>query len=109
MWISVEWMWLLVKIKDIIKRNSEQKPRDNLSPLQKKVLGFFERHKGEAFSYNDDKLYGELKDKNPAAIRWSLWALERKGFLAKKKAGKKTYYGLPEDIKRLEAALKKAS
>jgi hypothetical protein len=97
-----------VKIKDIIKRQSEEKPRDNLSPLQQKVLGFFERHKGEAFAYNDDKLYGELKDKNPAAIRWSLWALERKGFLAKKKAWKKTYHGLPEDIKRLEAALNKA-
>jgi hypothetical protein len=109
MLISVEWSWILVKIKDIIKRHSEEKPRDNLSPLQKKVLGFFERHKGEAFSYNDDKLYGELKEKNPATIRWSLWALERKGFLAKKKAGKKTYHGLPQDIKRLETALKKAS
>ena len=97
-----------MKIKDIIKRQSEEKPRDNLSPLQKKVLGFFERHKGEAFSYNDEKLYGELKEKNPAAIRWTTWFLEQRGFLAKKKAGKKTYYGLPEDIKRLEVGLKKA-
>ncbi len=97
-----------MKIKEIIKQHNEEKTRDTLSPLQQRVLGFFERHKGEAFSYNDDKLYGELKEKNPAAIRWSLWALERKGFLAKKKAGKKTYHGLPEDIKRLEASLKKA-
>jgi hypothetical protein len=105
----VGWRWEKVKIKDIIKRPSEEKPRDNLSPLQKRVLGFFERHRGEAFSYNDEKLYVELKDKNPAAIRWALWALEHKGFLAKKKAGKKTYHGLPVDIKRLETALKKAS
>jgi hypothetical protein len=95
-----------VKIKDIIKQNSEKKASDTLPPLQKEVLGFFEQHKGEAFSYNDAKIYEELNDKKSTAIGWSIWSLERKGFLAKKKVGRKTYHGLPKDIKRLDAGLK---
>jgi hypothetical protein len=98
-----------VKIKEIIKKHSEEKASDTLPPLQKKVLGFFEHHRGEAFAYDDVKIYQELNDYKATAIGWSIWSLERKGFLAKKKVGKKTYHGLPVDIKRLEAALKPAS
>jgi hypothetical protein len=98
-----------VKIKELIRKNSEKKARDTLPPLQKKVLGFFERHKGEVFPQDDPETLRELHDEKDTAIGWSVWALEKKKFLAKLKVGRKTYFGLPVDIKRLEVGLKKAS
>jgi hypothetical protein len=95
-----------VKIEDIIKRQNEVKARDNLPPLQKKVLGFFERHKGEVFSYHDAEMLKGLPDKKASALGWAMWGLERKKLLAKIKVGRKTYFGLPADIKKLDAGLK---
>jgi hypothetical protein len=97
-----------VKIKELVRKHREEKTRDTLPPLQKKVLGFFERHKGEVFPQDDPETLKELYDEKDTAIGWSVWALEKKRFLAKLKVGRKTYFGLPVDIKRLEVGLKKA-
>jgi hypothetical protein len=95
-----------VKIEDLVKRQNEAKARDNLPPLQKKVLRFFERHKGEVFNYDDPEMLSELQDEKETAIGWTIWSLEKKSFLAKIKVGRKKYFGLPEDIKKLDAGLK---
>lgn len=92
-----------MKIEDIIA----QQTQNELTPLQKKVLDFFKSHKGEAFVYDDPQIYRELSDEKPAAIDWSIWALEEKKLLEKQKVGKRTYHGLPEDIKNLRNAVKK--
>ena len=95
-----------MKIEDIIKQQKQAQTRDALPPLQKKVLAFFVRRKGELFTSGDPEMLSELSDESPSAIGWSLWALENKNFLTKKKVGKKTYHGLPEDIQKLNSALK---
>ena len=74
-----------MKIEDIIKQQKQAQTRDALPPLQKKVLAFFSRHKGEVFINDDPEMRSELSDVKPAAIRFSVWALEKINFLAKKK------------------------
>ncbi len=95
-----------MKIEDIVKQQHQVKARSSLPPLQKKVLAFFERHKGEAFIYHDPELLKELHGEKASALGWTMWALEKKTFLAKRKVGRKTYFGLPEDINKLDAGLK---
>jgi len=95
-----------MKIEDIIKQQKQAQTRDAQPPLQQKVLAFFTRHKGEVFISDDSEMLSELSDVKPAAIRFSVWALEKKNLLAKKKIGRKTYFGLPEDIQKLNSALK---
>ena len=95
-----------MKIEDIIKQQRQAQTRNALPPLQKKVLNFFEHHKGEVFPYGDPGMLSELHDEKDTAIGWSIWTLEQKKFLAKKKVGRKTYFGLPEDIQKLNSALK---
>ena len=95
-----------MKIEELIKQQQQVQTRNALPPLQKKVLSFFERHKGEVFPYDDPVMLSELHDEKDTAIGWSIWTLERKKFLAKRKVGRKTYFGLPEDIQKLNSALK---
>ena len=95
-----------MKIEDIIKQQKQAQTRDALPPLQKKVLTFFTRHRGEVFTSDDSVMLNELSDEKPTALGWSIWALEKNNFLAKRKVGKKTYHGLPEDIQKLNSALK---
>jgi len=94
-----------MKIEELIKQQQQAQTRNVLPPLQKKILSFFERHKGEVFSHNDPDMLKELHDEKPAAIAFSIWALKGKNFLAKKKVGRKTYSGLPEDIQNLDSGL----
>ncbi len=94
-----------MKIEELIKQQRQVQTRDRLPPLQKKVLAFFERHRGEVFLYQDREMLSELHGEKGSATGWTMWALEKKGFLARRKVGRKTYFGLPEDIKRLESGL----
>ena len=97
-----------MKVEELIKQQQQAQTRNTLPPLQKKVLSFFERHKGEVFSYDDADapcMLNELHE-GDSPIRWSMWALEQKRFLAKRKVGRKTYFGLPEDIQKLDSGLK---
>ena len=86
---------------------------NTLSPMQRQVLQFFKTHRDEVFPYADPKMYEALNNLKPAAIDWSVWALNDKGFLAKykvksaTKVRRKTFFGFPEDIKRLEEEDKK--
>ncbi len=95
-----------MKIEEVVKQQRQAQTKDALPTLQKKVLAFFTRHKGEVFSSDDPDMLRELSDGRPSAIGWTIWALEKKNFLAKKKVAKKTYHGLPEDIKKLNSDLK---
>jgi hypothetical protein len=95
-----------VKIEDIIKQQRQAQALNYLPPLQKKVLDFFKRRRGEVFTYDDTEMLRELSDEKSTAIVWSIWALEKKNVLAKKKVGRKTYFGLPDDIQKLNSALK---
>ena len=95
-----------MKVEELIKKQSQAQTRNSLPPLQKKVLSFFERHKGEVFPYGEPEMLNELNDERDTAIGWSIWSLEKKEFLAKRKVGRKTYFGLPQDIQRLDSELK---
>ena len=95
-----------MKIEDIIKQQQQAQTRNALPPLQKKVLNFFERHKGEVFTYHDAEMLNELHDEKASALGWAMWALEQKNYLGKIKVGRKTYFGLPEGIRKLNAGLK---
>jgi len=87
---------------------SKEPDENSLTSMQKDVLEFFKRHRGEVFPYGDSKIYEELKHLKPAAIDWSLWALNDNGFLAKykvksaTKVRRKTFFGFLEEIKKLE-------
>jgi hypothetical protein len=94
-----------MKIEEIIKQQKQAQTRDSLPHLQIKVLHFFERHKGEVFTNHDSEMLNELNDEKMSALGWATWALEKKGFLNKLKVGRKTHFGLPEDIKKLHSAL----
>ncbi len=95
-----------MKVDDLIKQQHQVKTRNSLPPLQKKVLSFFEKHKGEVFSYHDEDMLKELQGEKASALGWAIWALARESFLAKMKVGRKTYFGLPADIQRLKSGLK---
>lgn len=96
-----------MRINELIKKQKQMKTRNTLPPLQKKVLDFFEKHQGEVFWYGDKEMLGssELSDEKDTAIRWSVWTLEQKGFLGKIKVGRKTYFGLPEDVEKAKSEL----
>lgn len=99
-----------MKPEDIFGKEGDE---STLSPMQKQVLQFFRTHRGEVFPYTDSKMYEELDNLKPTAINWSIWALNDRGFLAKykvksaTKVRRKTFFGFPEDIKRLEEEDKK--
>ena len=95
-----------MKVEELIKQQKQAQTRNALPPLQQKVFAFFERHKGEVFTYYDVEMLNELHGEKTSALGWSTWALEQKKFLEKIKVGRKTYFGLPEDIKKLEASIK---
>ena len=95
-----------MKIEDIIKQQRQAHARDSLPPLQKKVLDFFNRHKGEVFTYHDAEMLADLYEEKASATGWAMWALEQKSFLSKIKVGRKTYFGLPADIEKLKASIK---
>ena len=94
-----------MKIAEIFQKEPDE---NSLTPMQRDVLGFFKRHRGEVSPYGNPEIYEELKHLKPAAIDWSLWALNDKGFLAKYKVKsatkirRKTFFGFPEEIKKLE-------
>jgi len=96
-----------MKIEAIIKQQRQAQTRNSLPPLQKRVLAFFEGHRGEVFSYHDAEMLKELPDEKASALGWAMWALERKNFFKQLKVGRKTYFGLPQDIKRLALAIKR--
>ncbi len=96
-----------MKISELIEKERKASAHDVLPPLQKKVLGFFEQHKDEVFTYSDSVMLDALKNEKETAINWSVWSLEQKGFLAKIKVGRKTYFGLPEDVNKFKSALVK--
>ena len=91
----------------------QERDENAATPMQRQILQFFKRHRGEVFPYADPKMHEELNNLKPAAINWSLWALYDQGFLAKYKVKsatkirRKTFFGFPEDIKRLEEQDKK--
>ena len=95
-----------MKITEIFQKEPDE---NSLTSMQKDVLEFFKRHRGEVFPYGYLKMYEELEHLKPTAIDWSLWALNDKGFLAKYKVKsatkirRKTFFGFPEDIKKLKA------
>ncbi len=95
-----------MKISEIFQKEPDE---NSLTSMQRDVLEFFKRHRGEVFPYGDPEIYEELKHLKPAAIDWSLWALNDNGFLAKykvksaTKVRRKTFFGFSEDIKKLEA------
>ena len=94
-----------MKITEIFQKEPDE---NSLASMQRDVLEFFKRHRGEVFPYGDPEMYKELKRLKPATINFSLWALNDKGFLAKykvrsaTKVRRKTFFGLPEDIKKLQ-------
>ena len=94
-----------MKIEELIMQYQQKNAWKALSPLQRKVMEFFERHRGEVFRYGDMQVVDFVKEK-PSAVNWSIWVLLKKGFLAKTKVGKSTYFGIPEDIRKLEEGLK---
>ena len=99
-----------MKLEEIFQKEPDE---DSLTSMQRDVLEFFKRHRGEVFPYGVPKMYEELKHLRPTAINWSLWSLNDRGFLAKykvksaTKVRRKTFFGFPEDIKRLEQEDKK--
>ena len=95
-----------MKIEELIKKQRLAQTRDSLPPLQKKVLNFFERHKGEVFTYHDLDMLNELHGEKLSALGWATWALAQKNYLEKTKVGRKTYCGLPADIQKLKASIK---
>ena len=94
-----------MKITEIFQKEQDE---NTLTSMQKDVLEFFKKHRGEVFPYGNEKVYQELKHLKPTAIDWSLWALHDKGFLDKykvkspTKVRRKTFFGFPEDIKKLK-------
>ena len=94
-----------MKVEEIIKKHRQRNARETLPPLQSKVMEFFEQHKGEVFRPSDMQIANPLKEK-PSAVNWSIWALEKKGFLAKTKAAGRVFIGAPEDVQKLEEGLK---
>jgi len=94
-----------MKVEELIKQHRRRNARKTLSPLQSKVMGFFEQHKGEVFRYGDMQIANSLKER-PSAVNWSIWALQKKGFLAKTKAAGRVFVGAPEDVQKLEEGLK---
>ena len=91
-----------MKITEIFQKEPDE---NSLTSMQRDVLEFFNRHRGEVFPYGDPKMHEELKHLKPAAIHWSL---NDRDFLAKykvksaAKVRRKTFFCSPEDIKKLE-------
>jgi hypothetical protein len=63
-----------------------------LSPLQRTILTYLEKHSDEVFQYRDAGLTAAVHAK-PSSVGFSLWALHKKGFIDKEVAGGKTYFG----------------
>lgn len=96
-----------MRIEELIKRQKQMQTRNALPPLQRKVLSFFEQKGGEVFWYGDSEMLNgpQLGDVKGTAIRWAVWALEQKRFLGKIKVGRRTYFGLPEDVDKAKSGL----
>ena len=98
-------MGVNMKISDVFQSTLDE---NELSNMQKEVMAFFKKHHGEVFPYKDEQLFKELSQINPNAIEWSMWSLNKKGLLAKYKVKNTTktrhkiFFGLPEDIKKLQ-------
>ena len=100
-----------MKIEEVFQK---AKSESDLPKLRREVLQFFKRHQPEVFIGTDSRIYKELDKFKPSAIGWSIWALERDGFLAAykvknapNKAMRRTFHGLPDNIKRLQEEDKK--
>jgi hypothetical protein len=78
--------------------------KKRLAPLQRRVLNYIEAHDGEVFAYRDNDLASALGIK-PAALGFSLWALEKAGLISKESASGKVYFGSQISIRRLREGL----
>jgi hypothetical protein len=96
-----------VKIKDLVIIQKQSQAKNSLPPLQKKVIAFFDKHSGEVFWYGDNEMLKskELGDEKASAVRWAVWALENKGMLSSIKVGRKTYFGLPNEIQKVKSEI----
>jgi hypothetical protein len=90
----------LVKINAVI----ELAQREQMSPLQDKVLEHLEAHPDEVYGYRDEVLAAELVSK-PSAVGFTLWALHKRSLIDKQEVGGKVYFGSHEAIARLRSGL----
>ena len=78
-----------------------------LSPSQEKVLGFLKLHPYEVFAVKEDEKIAQALGMNKNNVGWCLWALEKRHLVAKRRIGKKVYYGSYEAISLLDRELSK--
>ena len=78
-----------------------------LSPSQQKVLEFLRLHPYEVFAIKEEEKIAQILGMNRNNVGWCLWALEKKHLIAKRRVGRKVYYGSLEAISHLDKELKK--
>jgi hypothetical protein len=88
-----------MKVDAVLERSGGRK----LSPLQKKVLDYIEKHADEVFSYRDADLARDLSLK-ASAVGFTLWTLHDRDLIAKAKVGGKVYFGTKGAIGKLRRA-----
>jgi len=77
----------------------------NLPPSQRKILDFLKEHPDEVFAINEEQQISQVLGMNRNNIGWSLWALEKRGLIGKRKVSRKVYYGSHEAIGKLDKSL----
>lgn len=79
----------------------------DLSPSQDKVLQFLKLHPYEVFAVKEVKELAQALGMNENNASWCFWTLEKKRLIAKRRLGRRVYYGSLEAINQLDKQLKK--
>jgi len=93
-----------MKIRELVSRRGGRR----LSPLGGRVLQYLEAHPQEVFRYRDDALAQALGMK-PSALSFTLWDLEKKGFIGKENLEGKVYFGGWKAIQELRRQTRRGS
>ena len=85
----------MAKIEDVLRESLM------LTPLQQAVLTVLESHPAEVFAYGDPELQALVGMGKPTSINWTLWYLNRRGFIGLEKLGRRAYFGSKAAIAEL--------
>ena len=78
-----------------------------LPPSQEKIVEFLKHRPYEVFSIKEVKEMAASLGLNKNNASWCFWALEKRRLIAKKRVGRKVYYGSLDAIEQLNRELKK--
>jgi len=79
----------------------------DLPSSQQSMLGFLKSHPYEVFAVTEIRELGPSLGLSKSNASWCCWALEKKGLIAKKRLGRRVYYGSLEAIGLLDTELSK--